>query len=67
MLFSVLKNKMSKEKSWTYEEISASVEKTLNNIPKSYFENLIKKAYFERKAVFVKRPSTRERKLKIYK
>lgn len=67
MLFSVLKNKMSKEKSLTYEEISASVEKTLQNIPKSYFENLIKKTYFERKAVFVKRPSTRERKLKTYK
>ena len=67
MLFSVLKNKMSKEKTLTYEEISASVEKTLKNIPKSYFENLIKKTYFERKATFVKRPSTRERKLKTYK
>lgn len=67
MLFSVLKNKMSKEKTLTYDEISASVEKTLNNIPKSFFENIIRKTYFERKAVFVKRPSTRERKLKTYK
>lgn len=66
MLFSVLKNKMSKEKTLTYQEISASVEKTLQNIPKSYFENIIKKTYFERKTVFVKQPSTRERKLKTY-
>lgn len=66
-LFSVLKNKMSKEKTLTYDEISVSVEKTLNNIPKSYFENIIRKTYFERKATFVKQPSTRERKLKMYK
>lgn len=66
-LFSVLKNKMSKEKSLTYDEISASVEKTLNNSPKSYFEKIILKTYFERKATFIKRPSTRERKLKTYK
>lgn len=67
MLFSVLKNKMSKEKSLTYEEISASVEKTLNNIPKSYLENIVRKTYFERKATFIKRPSTREKKFKTYK
>lgn len=66
MVFSVLKNKMSKEKSLTYEEISASVEKTLQNIPKSYFENLISKTYFERKEVFTKRPSPRERPPKKY-
>ena len=66
-LFSVLKNKMSKEKSLTYDEISASVEETLNNIPKSYFENIIRKTYFERKATFIKRPSTREMKVKTYK
>jgi hypothetical protein len=57
---------MSKEKSLTYEEISASVEKTLQNIPKSYFENLIHKTYFERKEVFTKQPSTRERPPKRY-
>lgn len=34
--------------------------------PKSYFENIIHKTYFERKATFVKQPSTRERKLKMY-
>lgn len=66
MMFSVMKNKMSKEKSLTYDEISASVEKTLQNIPKSYFENIIRKTYFERKEVFTKRPSTRERLPKRY-
>ena len=66
MMFSVLKNKMSKDKSLTYEEISASVEKTLQNIPKSYFENLIRKTYFERKEIFTKRPSSRERPSKRY-
>lgn len=66
MVFSVLKNKMSKEKILTYEEISASVDNTLQNIPKSYFENLIRKTYFERKEIFNKLSSTRERPPKRY-
>lgn len=66
MFFSVLKNKMSKDKSLTYEEITRSVKKTIENIPKTYFHNIINSTYFDKKLVN-KQASTRERKLKVYK
>ena len=40
--------------------------KLLQNIQKSYFENLIRKTYFERKEILTKQPSTMERPPKRY-
>ena len=60
--FNVLKSRLQKKKGLTYDELVKNVKDVLDEIPIHIYKNLIKGAY-DRK--YIKRPSTRKRKVKI--
>ena len=63
--FNVLKSRLQKRKGLTYNELVNNVKDVLDEIPIHIYKNLLKGAY-NRIEKYVKRPSTRERKLKKY-
>jgi len=60
-----LKSRLQKKKGLTYDELVNNVKDVLDEIPIHIYKNLIKGAY-DRSEKYVKRPSTRKRKLKKY-
>ena len=63
--FSMLKSRLQKLDGLTHEKLKENIEKVIKDIPKEKYENIFKGAY-NRTEKYVKKPSNRTRKLKIY-
>ena len=63
--FSIFKSKMRKLEGLKYIEIKENIGKVIKNIPKETFESIFKGSY-ERQEVYVKKTSSRKKKVKNY-
>jgi len=63
--FSIFKSKMRKLEGLKYTEIKENIAKVIKNIPKETFESIFKGSY-ERQEVYVKKASSRKKKVKNY-
>ncbi len=63
--FSVLKSRLRKMEGLKYTEIKGNIVNAIKDISKEIFENIFKGSY-NRKEIFVKKPSSRKKKVKNY-
>lgn len=63
--FSIFKSKMRKLEGLKYTELKENISKVIKNIPKETFESIFKGSY-ERQEVYVKKASSRKKKVKNY-
>jgi transposase len=63
--FSVLKSRLRKMEGLKYTEIKGNIVNAIKDISKKIFENIFKGSY-DRKEIFVKKPSSRKKKIKNY-
>ena len=63
--FSVLKSQLRKMEGLKYTEIKGNIVNAIKDISKGIFENIFKGSY-NRKEIFVKKPSSRKKKVKNY-